>query len=115
MKCSSKEWDTCEVEKRGCDGCYYNLGSEVKNVSEEIEERLKEIYDFQEIEVEKMSQYFIIMISLEYKKGFTFRYFYQINLTIDANIERISALIDKSLIEFYRKRGDKHGNKSISM
>lgn len=23
-KCTSKEQETCEVEKRGCKGCYYN-------------------------------------------------------------------------------------------
>lgn len=24
MKCTDKEWDTCQVEKMGCNGCYYN-------------------------------------------------------------------------------------------
>lgn len=24
MKCTSKEWDTCRVEKMGCRGCYYD-------------------------------------------------------------------------------------------
>ena len=24
MKCTSKEWDNCRVEKMGCSGCYYN-------------------------------------------------------------------------------------------
>lgn len=24
MKCTGKEWDTCRVEKRGCNGCYYD-------------------------------------------------------------------------------------------
>ena len=24
MKCTDKEWDTCQVEKMGCKGCYYN-------------------------------------------------------------------------------------------
>lgn len=33
MFCTSKEQETCEVEKYGCEGCYYN--------SKEIEEKLK--------------------------------------------------------------------------
>ena len=24
MKCTDKEWDTCQVEKMGCYGCYYD-------------------------------------------------------------------------------------------
>lgn len=24
MKCTDKEWDTCQVEKMGCNGCYYD-------------------------------------------------------------------------------------------
>lgn len=24
MKCTDKERETCNVEKMGCDGCYYN-------------------------------------------------------------------------------------------
>lgn len=24
MKCTDKEWDTCQVEKMGCPGCYYD-------------------------------------------------------------------------------------------
>ena len=24
MKCTDKEWDTCQVEKMGCKGCYYD-------------------------------------------------------------------------------------------
>ena len=24
MKCTGKEWDTCQVEKMGCPGCYYD-------------------------------------------------------------------------------------------
>lgn len=24
MKCTDKERETCQVEKMGCDGCYYN-------------------------------------------------------------------------------------------
>lgn len=33
MICSEKERETCEVEKRGCDGCYYNKPreEEIKN------------------------------------------------------------------------------------
>ena len=23
MKCTNKQWSTCQVEKMGCDGCYY--------------------------------------------------------------------------------------------
>lgn len=23
MKCTDKEWNSCRVEKRGCEGCYY--------------------------------------------------------------------------------------------
>lgn len=24
MKCGSKEWNNCRVEKMGCNGCFYN-------------------------------------------------------------------------------------------
>ena len=25
VKCTGKEWDTCRVEKRGCEGCHYDI------------------------------------------------------------------------------------------
>ena len=37
MKCTSKEWDTCRVEKMGCPGCYYT--DEVYDKYNKIERR----------------------------------------------------------------------------
>ena len=31
MFCTSKEQETCEVEKRGCEGCYYNKDGDYMN------------------------------------------------------------------------------------
>lgn len=40
MKCTSKEWDTCRVEKRGCPGCYYYYDRERRQENgEKISER----------------------------------------------------------------------------
>lgn len=38
MKCTDKEWDTCQVEKMGCNGCYYN---ETKSFNKNIEKDTK--------------------------------------------------------------------------
>lgn len=37
MKCTSKEQDTCNVEKMGCEGCFYNRAS-----NEEVEREIHE-------------------------------------------------------------------------
>ena len=44
MFCTSKEQESCEVEKRGCKGCYYNGMSE-----EEIIEIVKSIAENAEV------------------------------------------------------------------
>lgn len=38
MICTGKEWDSCQVEKLGCNGCFYNSLS-----NEEVEQFIKEI------------------------------------------------------------------------
>lgn len=49
MKCTNKEQETCEVEKRGCKGCYYNDGNDTNVGSIEdikiLERFLKEMDD----------------------------------------------------------------------
>lgn len=38
MFCTPKEQETCDVEKRGCEGCYYmNEGNKLKNIEEILE------------------------------------------------------------------------------
>ena len=32
MTCTSKEQDTCNVEKYGCEGCFYNKKESMQNV-----------------------------------------------------------------------------------
>lgn len=38
MKCTSKEQDTCNVEKMGCEGCFHNRAS-----NEEVERFLEDM------------------------------------------------------------------------
>ena len=60
MKCTDKEQETCEVEKRGCKGCYYYNNDEQENINnlfkyigedeiyqKYINNELKEISDFE--------------------------------------------------------------------
>lgn len=47
MICSEKERETCQVEKRGCEGCYYR-----GLTNEEVEQCLKELT---EVRPEKLS------------------------------------------------------------
>ena len=41
MNCTQKEWDTCGVEKRGCDGCYYSSFNKLDVTSVPEKEMLK--------------------------------------------------------------------------
>lgn len=44
MNCTNKEQETCDVEKRGCEGCYYNektTDENEKNIEFWEEERQK--------------------------------------------------------------------------
>jgi len=78
----------------------------------EIEEKLKENYDYLTIEVEyyKIKTY-KIYISCNLKafdntskiKGIEFYHYWQDNLTFTSNIEIIKHQIDKAIIEFFRK------------
>ena len=34
MKCTIKEQETCELEKRGCEGCYYNTDKEIEDLND---------------------------------------------------------------------------------
>lgn len=46
MICSIKEQETCQVEKRGCEGCYYNqikLGDIVKHRKDGYTGKVKSI------------------------------------------------------------------------
>lgn len=38
MICGDKEWKHCRVEKRGCEGCYYNEAykKDIENLIEEL-------------------------------------------------------------------------------
>ena len=40
MICTDKEWKYCRVEKRGCNGCYYDVIPKLK-IRERIEELKK--------------------------------------------------------------------------
>lgn len=44
MKCTNKEQETCELEKRGCKGCYYN-----NDIDQDINIHNKEKMSFGEI------------------------------------------------------------------
>lgn len=79
---------------------------------EEIEEKLKEYYEFLTIEVEyakiKTYKIFISVILTDYRnsdviKGVEFDYFWNPNWTTDANIEQIKYDIEKAIIKFFRK------------
>ena len=48
MKCTSKEQDTCNVEKMGCEGCFYN-----KTSNEEVERFLE---DMTKVSPEKLNK-----------------------------------------------------------
>ena len=39
MECEEKDREYCQVEKMGCEGCYYN---EIDKLKKEIEELIKE-------------------------------------------------------------------------
>ena len=39
MKCTDKEWDTCQVEKMGCPGCYYDKIEIKKKVNAKMGEK----------------------------------------------------------------------------
>lgn len=41
MFCTSKEQQTCDVEKQGCEGCYYNNDENVVNQMKEFVEYIK--------------------------------------------------------------------------
>ena len=38
MKCTGKEWLTCQVEKMGCEGCYYYEEKEEDTDEQEVSE-----------------------------------------------------------------------------
>lgn len=44
MKCTNKEQETCESEKRGCEGCYYN-----NDIDQKVNINNKEKMSFGEI------------------------------------------------------------------
>lgn len=57
MKCTGKEWDYCNVEKMGCEGCYYNEDND-RNI-EILEEKINNIkkystyrYDWTETDIQ---------------------------------------------------------------
>lgn len=79
---------------------------------EEIEEKLKEYYDFLSIEVEhdkiKTYKIFISVILADYrnsdvKKRVEFYYNWEDHLTFTANIEQIKYDIEKAIIKIFRK------------
>lgn len=61
MKCSERERDSCNVEKRGCKGCYYSIGIDYRKgesksaISRKIEmtETEKRIKELQQYEYNK--------------------------------------------------------------
>ena len=79
---------------------------------EEIEETLREYYEFLTIEVEyvKIRTYKIFISAKladfrdsEVIKGVEFDYFWNPYWTTDANIEQIKYDIEKAIIKFFRK------------
>ena len=116
-----KNYDNwCEKEKRTCKNCYYentkDKKKEIKTMVEEIEEKLKEYYEFLTIEVEyakfKTYKIFISVILADYrnsevKKGVEFYYKWIDHLTFTANIEQMRYKIEKAIIKFFRKEDEK--------
>lgn len=53
MKCTNKEQEACESEKRGCEGCYYNNGSGINVGSIEkknnTDKELEDLNDFADL------------------------------------------------------------------
>lgn len=41
MKCTAKERETCNVEKMGCEGCYYYIPDEIKKKGKKTIRELK--------------------------------------------------------------------------
>lgn len=79
---------------------------------EEIEDKLKEIYEFLTIEVEcvkiKTYKIYISCQVIDFRdsqkiKGVEFLYNWQDNLTFESNIEIIKQHIDNALIIFFKK------------
>lgn len=105
----------CEKEKRTCKNCYYENTKdkeEIKTMVEEIEEKLKEYYEFLTIEVEyakiKTYKIFISITLTDYRnsdviKGVEFYYNWEDHLTFTANIEQMRYNIEKAIIKFFRK------------
>lgn len=105
----------CEKEKRTCKNCYYENTKdkkEIKTMVEEIEEKLKEYYEFLTIEVEyakiKTYKIFISVTLMDYRnsdviKGVEFYYNWEDHLTFTANIEQMRYNIEKAIIKFFRK------------
>lgn len=79
---------------------------------EDIEEKLKEYYEFLTIEVEyakiKTYKIFISVTLMDYRdseviKGIEFYYKWEDYLTFTANIEQMRYKIEKAIIKFFRK------------
>ena len=71
-------------------------------MSDIIEEKLREIYTIG-FNVEKILQGYDISVILDWQKGFKFTYNLKENKTIDKNIEEISIIIDKLIVDYYKK------------
>ena len=71
-------------------------------MSDIIEEKLRELYTIG-FNVEKTLQVYDISVILDWQKGFKFCYNWKENKTIDKNIEEISIIIDKLIVDYYKK------------
>ena len=43
MICTNKEQETCNEEKMGCEGCFYNQPNNIEEMLEDLEKRYKEV------------------------------------------------------------------------
>lgn len=73
MKCTIEEQETCQVEKRGCEGCYYN-DERRKIIEIYITENEKEdsiSFDVEKLEDSEIANYtmkMLMMMFSAYKK-----------------------------------------------
>ena len=63
MICSEEERETCEVEKRGCNGCYYS------KISEEEKAFIRAFRRMKEMGVKKIILQDAEVIENQYKRG----------------------------------------------
>lgn len=78
----------------------------------EIEDKLKEMYEYIRIKVKFIEfRIYLIELNIEFRNQLfttSFKYLYDVNLTIDANLNIIKSQIDKKILLFYKRGSNKY-------